>query len=333
MMRTPWAALAVTCACGARSALDVPERLDAAPLDASPDTSPEPICTALNYTSDDALNSPSLAVTGGYVYYVSANLHGIIQMPVAGGTPTVLAADPSGWASAFVVDATYVWWVIESNGTNGESLGRVARVPTAGGATETLGCSTPNGCPAAVDTQAVVVAQTTESLIVGSQFVTNIYVVPKAGGSSVPLVPLATAPTAPFDALTATDTSVFWGADLDLYEAMISADSEQVIVAAGPTGLTSYGENVYWTLLDHGTSSLVRDTSGTMTTLFNGPLSGPLAANASSVYGMSDGGISRVSANGGASVLVLPNIRPKQFVVDGACIYFIDGAAVRRVPG
>lgn len=333
MMRTLGAALIVVCACGARSALDVPESFDAALLDASPDTLPEPICTALVYTNDDAANSPSLAVTGGYVYYASSHLHGIVQVPVMGGAPTLLTSDPSGWASAFVVDESYVWWVIESNGANFGTVGRVARVPIVGGITETLGCATPNGCPASLGTGTVAVAQTTDVLIVGSGVESDIYLVPKAGGPSAPLVPVATAPTAPFDMLTATGTSVFWGAELDLYEAMIGADSEQVIVAPGPTGLTSYGGNVYWTLLDHGVSSLVRDTSGTITTLFTGPLSGPLAANAASVYGMSDGGISRVSATGGASVLVAPNVKPNLFVVDGACIYFIDGAAVRRVPG
>ena len=328
-MRTLWASLSLFCACGART--DLGEAVDAAA--APPDASA--VCTAVEYTSNDASPSTSsLSVVGGYVYYVSSSYSGVVRVPVAGGAPTVLASDSSGWASAFVVDDTYVWWVVGSNGSNYPSLGKVGRVPIAGGTAETLGCATSDGCPAVFGTEPVVVAQTADALVVGDAIKATLFVVPKAGGSAAPLVPPATAPTLGFDQLTVEGTDFLWIASHYLYDATIGAYSEQTILSQWATGVTSFGGNAYWTLSEQGASSLVRrDATGALTTLFTGPLTGPLRANEAFVYGFSAGGISRVPATGGATMPVLKNIQPTTYVVDDACIYFIDGGAVRRLPG
>jgi hypothetical protein len=337
-MRVLCALACVTwCACGARSELFVPDA--PAPVDASVepsapvDASPQTPCTAIEYTSVGARQSPSLVVTGGYVYYVSSS-RSVVRFPVEGGTPTTVVSDPNGFDATFVVDETYVWWIVTSNGKNGDTVDWLARAPITGSDAELLQCATSDGCPGTLESFSSIVAQTEASLIVGTAYATNLYVIPKTGGTPVPLVPIATAPTTPYDAVTIVSDQLFWTTSEFVYAATMGAYAQQTNIAQWPTGLASNDGHAYWTLTSHDTSNLVRrDIDGTTTTLFTGSLRGPLAANASFVYGITDAGVSRVPSTGGTSSLILPEVGPKLFVVDDACIYFIDGDAVRRAPG
>jgi hypothetical protein len=106
-----------------------------------------------------AVSVPNLAVDAESVYYGTATIE---KVPLAGGTPTLLAT-PSSSAGAIAIDSTDVYWV---------EYASVNKVPIAGGSVTVLTMTPVNPTTIAVDTNRV---------YYGYSY--DVYTTPLSGGS------------------------------------------------------------------------------------------------------------------------------------------------------
>lgn len=320
MGRFSWV-LSFTFGCGARTALDVPEVRDAAapPADVS---APQPLvpCTARDYDVTGDFPQTSFAVAGGYIYVISKTTYDVVRVGTDDATLETVTPSDNGEASSFVVDDAYVWWARSDPN-------EIFRAPITGGQKQQLACA--GTCPA----KPGAVGITTSALILSDQSNT-LYAMSKVDGTLTPFFK-QNKPTAPVADLVATGTHVFWTTDEYVFDA-VAGDVTPNIDDNWPSGLAGHADDVYWTSLTNGTNHLVhRAVSGGATNVvFTGELKGPLGANAQYVYGLTGGGIARVSVTTGESTLIAPYVFPSRMVIDGMCIYTLEkNGRVRRMPG
>ncbi len=320
MGRVSWA-IVLLCGCGARTALDVPDVHDAAPPMADVSAPPSIVpCAARDYTTT-ALDSASFQLVGGRLYFKTSS--SLVRADTESGEVDDVLASV---ADAFVVDATYVWWVGAGN--------HLQHAANEGGAIIDGPCAAPNMCPIGFGHAASVVG-VTDDVVVTADLQNILYVLPKSGGGPTLLVPNGS-PTASVAVFVHDGPRVFWMTDEWVFEAVVGASAKPDLDEGWPTGLALHEQDVFWTSFSNKAFRLVhRATSGGATSvLYTGELHGPLGANASYVYGLASGGVTRVSIVTGESTVIAPNVLPTKMIVDGACIYTIEkGGAVRRRTG
>lgn len=312
--------------CGARSELDVsPGAADAS--EAGRDASPPSLapCTARDYASD--LNSDVFAVTSHFVYFVF-EAAGLYRTPKDAGEPQlVFEFSGSDYIDDFVADESFVWWV--------DAGGYLARIPSAGGSKETLGCAVPTGCPTGAGLYVTLLASTPTGVLVSDNSA-RLYVVPTDGSALFPLS--ASAVYGPVRSVATDDAVALWSTDERVYgNKLDGTDQGPVAYADWPGAVALHGGFMYWTRKVSGAWRLERRLEGSdepASKLADG-ISGPIGANDAFVYGgiPNGGGLAKAPVSGGATSILVPYVGVRRVVVDGACVYYVSGKGLHRVPG
>lgn len=301
--------------CGARSELDVPTRASDA-SEAGSDALPPSLapCTARDFVPN--LGTDVFAVTSQFVYLVIDSA-GLYRMAKEGGPPQlVFEFFGSDYIQDFVADESFVWWV--------DLAGYLTRVPSGGGPKESIG--QPGGCCAVASTPG-------EILVAGEP----LYAVPKAGGA-----PLALSQQSPIHGtalhFAMDDVMALWNTEEHVYgDKLDGSDQTPVAYASWPGGVALHGGFMYWTRKGSGAWRLERrqEGSGELASKLADGISGPIGANDAFAYGglPNGGGLAKVPVSGGAPSVLVPNVAVRRIVVDGACVYYVEGKSLHRVPG
>jgi hypothetical protein len=209
----------------------------------------------------DPIDAKALVVDGEHVYFASVGaeeLASIMRVPLAGGTPELLASEPGSGPTAIALDATHVYW---ANGSSNEDHA-VLKVARDGGTPAVLVTAAYSVFGMAADTTGVYF--TTFDTLAGGVTSSTVRRVALNGGDAVTL---ATGEAQPLG-LAIDDASVYWvnastsytfsaGAGTDGTTLSVAKTGGPVTTLAGseadPGSIVSNGARVCWTRYSDGT--------------------------------------------------------------------------------
>jgi hypothetical protein len=245
----------------------------------------------------------------------------VMKVPLAGGTPVMLASSPNV-VFDIAVDATSVYWTSDAF-SPGPGTGTIMKVSRDGGTPVTLASGQSLPFEIAVDTTSVYWTTNNDGTVMK---------VPLAGGTPVTLASGQNVP----NAIAVDATSVYWASFVDGTVMKVPlAGGTPVTLASGqaaPFEITVDATSVYWTNQGHGLLSgsagsvmEVPLSGGTPISLASGQPSG-IAVDATSLYWANgDGTVKKAPLHGGATVTLASGQNQPMFIaVDATSVYWTN---------
>lgn len=264
--------------------------------------------------------SPSaIALDTTNVYWANQPMQAgaVVQLPIAGGTPTTVAS-AQGTLAAFAVEGSSIYWA-NSDADNTFIL----EGPVGGGAATTL-ASEPTFIPVGLAANATNVAWTTEGTT--GTAAGTVVTAPLAGGAATTLAP----DQGDVIALAMDATNVYWKSDRSILKVSLAGGALSTLctlstsTAGASFAMAVDATNVYWTGRDgtSGTLMKVPVGGGTATTLAtSSDMFSALAIDATSAY-VSSADILSVPIAGGAATTLVAGYGANGLAVDATSVYW-----------
>lgn len=267
-----------------------------------------------------------LAVGATNIYWTtdvgaSMNVGTLMKMPIAGGTPTMLATGV-GQVAALAIDATHAYWTTYS------ATAAVMKVDLGGGTPVTL--ASDQAGPRAIAVDATHVYWATEGADVLSG---TLMKVPLAGGTPIELI---AGPTIRPTAIAVDATSVYWtnfipgapGPTSAVMKVPLAGGQATRLVSGSMqlTGIAVDATNLYW--VNHRVMKLPFAGGDAIEIATNaGQLQPAIALDATHIYRASyHDSVRRVPIEGGMPVTLSPGGAPVGVALRNAAVYWTDTA-------
>jgi hypothetical protein len=250
-----------------------------------------------------------------------------MKMPISGGTPEVVVANPSidPLFHGLALNGAGVYWTSDvfHNGGGIPPMSYFVfslwRAPLAGGSPVTLATNQGYGAQA-------LTADAT-NVYWFARDPPGVEMVPSAGGAATTAVAGAMSAYG----LTAAGGYLFWYHNAVVYQAPIGGNSTTLATTSSSiTGIAADGTNVYWS--DGSTVARVPIGGGTAVTLTTAQNAAVAAIDGAYVYYIDGSTLNKVSVSGGTPI-PLVHCTPASLVTDATYAYWTDAAAgtVNRV--
>jgi hypothetical protein len=292
-------------------------------------------CLVTLATAED---SQAIALDATNVYWTSYNVGNeivsVMKVPLAGGTPTILATQASVGSFSMAVDGTSVYWTGDVV-AGCCAADAVMKVALGGGMPTTLGSGPSGENPFGVAVDATSIYWTDQT--------GRVVKVALGGGT-----PTTLASNGGFGGIAVDATSVYWVAG-DVMQVPLGGGTTTTL-ARGPGGIGSViaidSTSAYWTY--PGTSASTSDgkvmkvplAGGTPTTLAsNQSYPEAIAVDSTSVYWTNagtTGSVMKVPLGGGVLTTLASGTSPQGIAVDATSVYWTvlgaGGAVMKLTP-